>query len=249
MNTQAKVVNVLTALVGLLVLGIGAGAFILSYDSLHAVAIEAGKPAGKAWIFPLLIDGALIVFTLALLIFQILRANVRAWVGLVILFTLATVGFNLAHAPASVLGWAAAIVAPVSLFLSTESVRHIAKTFIERAAHVASLAELTAQKTELQSELERLASQLERDSARATELKTELAELRRDKKQSTYTGISDETKQQAAAILSERSDITGAELGRLLGKSDTTGRRLKAELLPVVAGEQNHNGHNGAGGD
>lgn len=249
MKTQARVINALTGLVGLIVLAIAAAAFVLSYDALYHVALDNGQPASKAWLWPLLIDAPLVVFTLGLLVAQIARQPVGFWAALVILYTLATIAFNLAHAPGSVLGWAAAIVAPAGLLLTTEALRHLARTIIERAAHVASLAELTAQKTELQSELERLASQLERDSARATELKTELAELRRDKKQSTYTGISDETKQQAAAILSERSDITGAELGRLLGKSDTTGRRLKAELLPVVAGEQNHNGHNGAGGD
>lgn len=264
-QTEARVVNGLTVLVGLLVLAIGAGAFVLSYDALHAVAIEAGKPAGKAWIFPLLVDGALIVFTLTLLVFQLLRASVRAWVGLVVLFTVATIGFNLAHAPGSVLGWSAAIVAPLSLFLATEALRHIAKTFIERAAHVASIADLLAQqaaaraeferlieqdkqnRAERLAELERLASQIERDRAKMAELQTELKTLRADKRQSSYTGISDETRQQAAVILAERSDISGAELGRLIGKSDTTGRRLKAELLPVVAGGQNHNGHNGNG--
>jgi hypothetical protein len=247
MKTQNRVVNILTTLVGMLVLGIGAGAFILSYDSLHAVAIEAGKPASKAWIFPLLVDGALITFTVTLLVFQILRADVRAWVGLVVLFTLATVGFNLAHSERTWLGWSVAVVAPLSLFLSTESVRHIAKTFIERSAHVATLAELASHQAAARTELERLTSQLEQYQGRLTELKSELTELRKEKKQATFTGISDETKRNALLIMAENADITGAELGRLLGKSDTTGRRLKAELLPVVAGGQNGNGHNGVG--
>lgn len=249
MKTQARVINALTGLVAFIVLAIAAAAFILSYDALYHVALDNGQPASKAWLWPLLIDAPLVVFTLGLLVAQIARQPILFWAGLVILYTLATIAFNLAHAPGSVLGWAAAVVAPTGLLLTTEALRHLARTIIERAAHVASLAELAARQTEAQAELERLASQLERDSARAAELKTELTELRKDKRQAAFTGISDETRQQATAILSERSDISGAELGRLLGKSDTTGRRLKAELLPVVAGEQNLNGHNRAGGN
>lgn len=46
------------------------------------------------------------------------------------------------------------------------------------------------------------------------------------------------TRERAAAILAERSGISGAELGRLLGRSERLGRMLKAE----IAGDGNGRG-------
>jgi len=247
MKTQTFITNSLTGLVAIIVLAIGAGAFVLSYDALHAVALQNGQLPAKAWIWPLLIDAPLVVFTLGLLVAQITRQPVKFWAGLVILYTLATIAFNLSHAPSSTLGWAVAVVAPAGLLLTTEALRHLAKGIIERSAHVASLAELISQQAAAQTELNRLAEQAERDKIKAADLKAELAALRSEKRQIQYAGISDETRQAALGILAERSDVSGAELGRLLGRSDTTGRRLKKELLPIVAGNQNGASQNGQG--
>ena len=58
-----------------------------------------------------------------------------------------------------------------------------------------------------------------------------------------YAATSDDTKARAAAILAERPDVSGSELGRLLGRSERLGRKLKAELLPELA----HTSGNGRG--
>lgn len=46
----------------------------------------------------------------------------------------------------------------------------------------------------------------------------------------TLPEVTTATRDQAEVILTERPDIPGAELGRLLGKSDSLGRRLKREF-------------------
>jgi hypothetical protein len=46
-----------------------------------------------------------------------------------------------------------------------------------------------------------------------------------------WGGTSGKTRDRAKAILAERPGISGAELGRQLGRSERLGRRLKAELL------------------
>lgn len=171
MNT--RIVNALTASVALMVLLIGAGAFILSYDALYATGAVHGIPTGKAWIWPLLIDGPLVVFTLALLAAQLTRQGIKLWAGLVITYTLATVGFNLSHAQPSPLGWTVAIVAPVGLLLTTEALRHLAKTIIEHAAPVQTLAELTQQVDQRAADLDRLSGQIERATAHLDALKSE----------------------------------------------------------------------------
>ena len=163
MNT--RIVTGLTLTVALLVLAIGAGAFVLSYDALYATGLNNGVPSTKAWIWPLLIDAPLIVFTLALLVSQILRQSAKLWASLVILYTLATVGFNLSHAQNTILGWTVAIVAPVGLLLTTEALRHLAKTIIERQAIVSSLSELAAQLDIRRGDLDKLNGQIERAQA------------------------------------------------------------------------------------
>lgn len=172
MNT--RIVNTLTGTVALMVLLIGAGAFVLSYDALYATGAAHGLPPSKAWIWPLLIDAPLIVFTLALLVSQIMRHSAKLWAGLVGLYTLATVAFNLSHAQPSPLGWTVAVVAPVGLLLTTEALRHLAKTIIERQAVVSTLAELSFMKDTLTADLDRLNGQIEQTTAKLEQARSDL---------------------------------------------------------------------------
>lgn len=56
-----------------------------------------------------------------------------------------------------------------------------------------------------------------------------------------FTGlIGGKTRDKARTILAERPGISGSELGRLLGKSERTGRNLKTELLPPLSGNNGH---------
>jgi len=59
-----------------------------------------------------------------------------------------------------------------------------------------------------------------------------------------YRHVGDRTRQQAAAILAERPGLSGSELGRMLGRSERLGRKLRAELLPV-AGDNGTEAANG----
>jgi len=226
MNTQTRIMNTLTAIVALVVLTIGAFAFVTSYDALYATGLQNGIPEAKAWIWPLLIDAPLVVFTLAVLVAQISRQGIKLWAVLVILYTLATIGFNLAHAVQTWLGWAVAIAAPVGLLLTTEALRHLAKFIIERQAMIESLAELAAHYSDLAARRDALAAQVDRLESKLSELKSE----EKRNKGGTPARVTDDTKAQALTILAERSAISGAELGRLLGKSESLGRRLKREL-------------------
>lgn len=158
MNT--KVTHYLIATVILQTFAVAAGALVLSYDALYTTGVTYGIPSGKAWIWPLLIDLPLIVFTLALLVAQITLQSVKLWAGLVILYTIATVAFNLSHAQPSPLGWLVAVVAPVGLLLTTEALRHLAKMMIERQAIVETLAELDAKVDTRRQELNALLNQV-----------------------------------------------------------------------------------------
>lgn len=56
------------------------------------------------------------------------------------------------------------------------------------------------------------------------------------------TKASDKTLDRARQILANDPQISGGELGRKLGKSESRGRQLRAEILPTIEGPANGNG-------
>jgi hypothetical protein len=107
------------------VLGIGAAAFLLSYDALHSLALASGVRPGLARIWPGVLDGFIVVATLTVVAAK--RASRSTWYpwALVVLFSAASVAFNILHAVDRTLaaaGWVAALVfamPPVALVLAT----------------------------------------------------------------------------------------------------------------------------------
>ncbi|GIK39535.1 MAG: hypothetical protein BroJett011_33680 [Chloroflexota bacterium] len=254
MNTRTRIVNSLTTTVAGMVFLIGAGAFVLSYDALYATGQSNGIPTPKAWIWPLLVDGPLVVFTLALLIAQIMRQSIRLWAGLVILYTLATIGFNLSHAQSTPLGWTVAIVAPLGLLLTTEALRHLAKIIIERQAVVASLAELTAQVDSKVIEVGKLSDQVDSLTVQRDALKAEVEQLKLELKSSKIGLISPSVDEMNAArrvkkleamdtlltYLSSNPLATMSEAGQAIGRSKTTVGNYIQEL--TTSGKLSQNG-------
>jgi Protein of unknown function (DUF2637) len=76
-----------------------AAAFTLSYDALHQLALDSRVRPALAWLWPVVIDGTIVVALLT-----VLAANHTArragypW-ALAALFSAASVAFNIAHAP------------------------------------------------------------------------------------------------------------------------------------------------------
>jgi uncharacterized protein DUF2637 len=107
------------------VLGIGAAAFLLSYDALHSLAVASGVRPGLARIWPGVLDGFIVVATLTVVAAK--RARQPTWYpwALVALFSAASVAFNILHALDRYLTaahWVAPLVfamPPVALVLAT----------------------------------------------------------------------------------------------------------------------------------
>ena len=80
------------------VLGVGAAAFLLSYDALHSLALASGVRPGLARIWPGVLDGFIVVATLTVVAAK--RASRPTWYpwALVVLFSAASVAFNILHA-------------------------------------------------------------------------------------------------------------------------------------------------------
>jgi Protein of unknown function (DUF2637) len=101
------------------VLLLAAAAFTLSYDALHQLALDSRVRPALAWLWPVVIDGTIVVALLTVLAAN--RAGTRAaypW-SLAGLFSAASVAFNIAHAPDRPVARLVFAVAPVALVLTT----------------------------------------------------------------------------------------------------------------------------------
>ena len=106
-----------TSAAGVVVLA--AAAFTLSYDALHQLALDSRVRPALAWLWPVVIDGTIVVALLTVLAAK--RAAARAgypWT-LAGLFSAASVAFNIAHAPDRPVAQLVFAMAPVALVLTT----------------------------------------------------------------------------------------------------------------------------------
>lgn len=106
-----------------LVLLLALGAFFLSYESLRDLAANSGAIAPtQAWMFPLVVDGSILVFSLSALRASLSGESTRWYMGLVVAVTVVSVGLNSAHASGGVLARFMASIPPLLLFAAFESV-------------------------------------------------------------------------------------------------------------------------------
>ena len=168
---MTKAINRVTVL---LVFGIAAIAFTLSYSALLRVAIDYGVPIDLAWLWPLLVDASLVVFSMA-----VVRASLTGeatwwkWV-LVGLYTCATIAFNLIHAPANDIAQVVAVVAPVSLFLSFETLMAMLRTSAHRGVLAETVKGLAGQVDSLRGELTNLDTERQAVAVEITNKRKEL---------------------------------------------------------------------------
>lgn len=224
MNSQ-KFISWLTGILLLIIAGFG---FASSYISLADLAEQHQftLPA----VFPLILEGGMIVFSLAAL-----RASLHAeraawpWVLVIGSSALATL-FNVIHAAAyGTLAMVLAAMPSLFLLLSFETFMSQIKAGVKRRGLVLSIAALETRLVDLgQAETDKQADIIALET-RLADLRAELVGLRKEKR-GVILQASDETKQRAIELLADNPEITGAELGRILGKSTSLGRKLKHEF-------------------
>jgi Protein of unknown function (DUF2637) len=101
------------------VLVLAAAAFTLSYDALHQLALNSRVRPGLAWMWPVVIDGTIVVALLTVLAAKRAAAPTGYPWALAGLFSAASVAFNIAHAPDRPVAQLVFAMAPVALVLTT----------------------------------------------------------------------------------------------------------------------------------
>ncbi|WP_459549367.1 DUF2637 domain-containing protein [Nocardia sp. X0981] len=125
----------------LIILGVGAAAFRLSFSTLEDLARLARMPVDDAWLFPLIVDGTILLATFGLLVCAHHPGERRFFLGVLIVGALVSVAGNSVHAVAAgqpLPGWAAALVAavaPVSLLVDTHGLALLFRVAARQRTH------------------------------------------------------------------------------------------------------------------
>lgn len=141
-----KTISFLTAI---LVGSLAIAAFVLSYSALRELAADHGISQTLSFVWPLLIDASLVIFSLSVLRNSLQGEKVFYGWALVILATGATVAFNVLHAPADTLSRVIASIAPIALFLSFELLMSQVKSEVKRHRITHTLTDLRQGVSEL----------------------------------------------------------------------------------------------------
>lgn len=149
-----RVNQLLSLLSASLVLFLAGSAFFLSFESLKGLAIQMGVAESIAWLYPAIIDGAIIVFSLSVLRANLNRENILYPWALVSLFTILSVVLNIIHAHQDFLAQFLAAIPPIALFLSFELLMSQLKASAIRLQAIHSLSEITKAIQEKQAELD-----------------------------------------------------------------------------------------------
>ncbi|MFE4421276.1 DUF2637 domain-containing protein [Streptomyces sp. NPDC056817] len=94
--------------------------FRLSYEALHRVAVDNAVPEHSAWMFPVLVDGGIVLGSIGVVRALAGRRSTRPYWFVTIGFTLVSWGFNVSNAPKTAGGWAVATVAPLAQMVALE---------------------------------------------------------------------------------------------------------------------------------
>jgi hypothetical protein len=190
------------------VVGLAVAGFAMSYGALYELALEEGVPRRLAWLWPLVVDGFIVVASLAVL-HAVLehRPTFYPWT-LVLGFSAVSVLFNVIHAAPTAVARLVAAVPPMALVFSFELLMRQVRTALEnKVLHATPLASPSA------------------NGGPAIEDGT-----------AAEASVLDRARRVVEEHRALGRRVTGAVLARELGISDGYGRRLLRQLSAEVGG-------------
>jgi len=197
------------------VVGLAVAGFAMSYDALHSLAVEQGVPAALAWLWPLVVDGFIVIASLSVV--RAVADGQRAsypWL-LVLAFSGISVAFNVVHAAPTLVDRLVAAIPPAALVLSFELLMRQLRAALRPVDDAIPIAKphLVAAPT-----------------ATASEPQRELAAS------SSGSPLLEQARDIYAAHRQANQRLTGTLLAQELGISDGYGRRLLRQLANDCGG-------------
>jgi FtsZ-binding cell division protein ZapB len=243
-----RIVNRLFWAVSVAVALIALGSFTLSFTALLALATGNGIPAGLGWIWPLIVDLSMVIYTAAILVAQLQHRNAKLPIALTIFYALVTITGNVLHAPSTPLGWFVASLPPLSLILGSEMLRVMSHHIITRKGTLDTLAALSNEVDALTVQRDTLTSQCVKLQVQMETLKSETQALKigQNSPKIDTLNIARETQRQARldtllAFLSNNPHASLTQAAAGIGASRQTVSNYVSELNE--AGKLSKNGH------
>jgi len=245
-----------TIITGFLTFGLAVAAFTLSFNNLTLLATEAGYAI--PWLFPIIIEGAVIVFSVRML-WNSLNGENSTWQWACIIgASIAATLFNVYHSNTeSVVAMIMAGLPSILLLLAFETFISQIKKITSRAGLIQAIADLEEQEAQRKTEIESFARQQEQEQARleshkqAVQAEIERLSQEREQAQADFEKqkrtlevelkkVKAEKKKPAGKTIKEKRlaklekiytpEMTNAELAKELGVSINTVTNYKKEL-------------------
>jgi hypothetical protein len=215
------------------VLVLAAAAFTLSYDALHQLALDSRVRPGLAWMWPVVIDGTIVVALLTVLAAKRAAARTAYPWALAGLFSAASVAFNIAHAPDRPVARLVFAMAPVALVLTTHLLMQQASWRHQRPAMAGQVPNLSGPGGRVPAGPDTAAAMAGHEPATPVPM-------------AGPAGQAPDPEARARRIYQQHqaagTRLSGAALARHAGISERHGRRLLAEFRAQEADRRNGDG-------
>ncbi len=225
MNTTQNPVpiglRIISLLSALLVILLASASFTLSFDALKELASQNGFKPGFAPLFPLIIDGAIVVFSLSALRLSLHQESCRYPMFLVVIATGSSICFNMAHALEEPLAQVMASIPPLALFLSFEQLMRQIRSGARKSAELIELAQLRGEVERLERRRDELSRPKKAPKQGEKPGSTDAAML--SKANSTRRSQLGERRLRVAELLEQGREV--AEIAEILGVSRRTIKR------------------------
>jgi hypothetical protein len=128
--------RIIPSFVAVLLIGITGCAFVLSYTSLTTLAVKAGIPAHRAFLWPLCLD--LFQIVASLVVVQKYLTGQKTYVAwsVVMVVTGLSILFNILESPSNIISQAVYALPPVTIFIAFESLMGMLRSELTRTGQV-----------------------------------------------------------------------------------------------------------------
>lgn len=103
------------------VLIVAAAAFVLAFFNVEGLAIDNGVPVARAWLVPVIVEGAMLALAFTRLEAEVNRRDTRLLTWLIGAAVVLSVALNWAHSNMELWGIVIAVIQPVSLLVAFEA--------------------------------------------------------------------------------------------------------------------------------
>ncbi len=150
--------NFISILSGLLVIMIGSLAFRLSFNAIRDLAEAYGTALELSWIVPVIVDMAVIAFTVSVLRASLMGESGAKWIGrcLIVLYTGLSVAFDIGHSSGELWAIVITVIGPSTVFSGFKTFVHQIESWVNRNGAIRTLVELSQVVADLQLTLTKL---------------------------------------------------------------------------------------------